>query len=263
MPQARSKKQDSHDALEHLYPRLREGGLIALVAVCIYLSLALFSFDPEDPGWTYTGSDRGASNLVGLSGAWVADVFLTICGYMAFIFPIMLGFQSLQMFRDRKIDLGFSWAIFSFRSLGLILTLTAGAGIAALHFYDTGLHFRQGSGGIIGLELSELMVPIFSYIGTTLILLSVFLFGLTAFADISWLALMDGTGRLTMRGIRAINERWQRILLQRAETEEVKQSTQMRREALERHVEQNQQRPALVIEAPPPVNKEVSERGRS
>ena len=56
MPQA-NKKQHSHAALDHLYPRLREGGLIAMVSVCIYLSLALLSFDTEYPGWTYTGTD--------------------------------------------------------------------------------------------------------------------------------------------------------------------------------------------------------------
>jgi DNA segregation ATPase FtsK/SpoIIIE, S-DNA-T family len=258
--QAKSKKQDESVVFDHLYPRLREGGLIALVAICIYLSLALFSFNPEDPGWTYTGSGAEVTNLVGLSGAWIADVFLYICGYMAFIFPLMLAYQSWQMFRDRKSELGFSWAIFSFRGIGLILTLAAGAGIAALHFYDSGLQFREGSGGIIGIELTELMVPIFSYIGATLILLAIFLFGLTAFADISWLGLIDRTGQLVILSYRYIEDSWHRILIHRAEKAEVKHSTQARREALERHVEQNQQRPALVIEAPPPAKKEVSAR---
>ncbi len=260
MPQAKAKKQGSHETLDHLYPRLREGGLIALVAICIYLSLALFSFDPEDPGWTYTGTDREVTNLVGLSGAWIADVFLTLCGYMAFIFPLMLAFQAFQIFRERKREIQFNWAIFSFHSLGLILTLAAGAGIAALHFYDTGLHFRHGSGGIIGLELSEFMVPIFSYIGATLILLSAFLFALTAFADISWLSIIDGTGRLAIRGAQILTASWHRMMIQRAQRAEVQQSTQIRREALERHSEEKQQRPALVIEAPPVVKKEVSER---
>ncbi|MCH8257422.1 MAG: cell division protein FtsK, partial [Proteobacteria bacterium] len=104
------------------------------------------------------------------------------------------------------------------------------------------------------------MVPIFSYIGATLILLSVFLFGLTAFADISWLGVMDGTGRLTIRGARFISLNWHRMMMRRIQKAEVKQSTRVRREALERHVEQNQQRPPLVIEAPPPAPKEVSER---
>ena len=97
MAQAKNKKQDESVVFDHLYPRLREGGLIALVAVCIYLSLALFSFSPEDPGWTYTGSGAEVSNLVGLSGAWIADVFLYIYGYMAFIFPLMLATLSLEL----------------------------------------------------------------------------------------------------------------------------------------------------------------------
>jgi len=258
--QTQSKKQDNNDVFDRLYPRLREGGLIALVAVCIYLSMALFSYDPEDPGWTYTGTTGDVSNLVGLSGAWIADVFFTICGYMAFIFPLMLAFQAWQVFKDRKIDVAFNWVILSFHGFGLILTLITGAGLATLHFYDTGLSLRQGSGGIIGTELTEFMVPIFSYIGTTLILLAVFLFGLTAFANISWISIMDNTGKLTLRGSTQLKVSFHRLMRRRAERAEVKQSTQSRREALERHVEKKQNRPALVIEAPPQVKKEVSER---
>ena len=199
--------------------------------------MALFSFDPEDPGWTYTGTTGDVSNLVGLSGAWIADVFLTICGYMAFIFPLMLAFQAWQVFKDRNIDVAFNWAILSFHGFGLILTLITGAGLATLHFYETGLHLGQGSGGIIGTELTEFMVPIFSYIGTTLILLAVFLFGLTAFANISWISIMDNTGKLTLRGSTHIKVSFHRLMRRRAERAEVKQSTQSRREALERHFE--------------------------
>ncbi len=260
MAQAKSRKPETEDTLAHLYPRLREGGLIMLVAVCIYLCLALFSFDADDPGWTYTGSDEQVSNLVGLSGAWIADVFLTLCGYMAYIFPLMLAFQSWQMFRDRKSAYNFHWLLFSFRLTGLTLTLIAGAGIAALHFYDIGAQFRQGSGGIIGTELAELMVPIFSYIGATLILLALFLFGITAFADVSWLGVMDGTGRLALAIVSRSAEVWERIRKDRAEKAELLQTTQSRKAALERHVEQNQNRPALVIEAPPQPKKEVSKR---
>ena len=173
-----------------LAPRLREGALIALVAVCLYLCFALFSFDPGDPGWTYTGTEEEVNNLVGLTGAWIADVFLFTFGYLAFIFPMMLGFQAWLMFRGDKRE-EFSWALFWFRSMGLLLTLIAGAGLAELHFYEIGVNLREGSGGVIGTELAELMVPGFSYVGTTLILLASFLFGVTAFTDLSWLGLMD------------------------------------------------------------------------
>ena len=242
-----------------LAPRLREGGLIALVACCLYLCFALFSFDPGDPGWTYTGSEEEVNNLVGLTGAWIADVFLFTFGYLAFIFPMMLGFQAWLMFRDERRE-KFSWALFSFRSMGLVLTLIAGAGLAELHFYQVGFNLREGSGGFIGSELAELMVPGFSYVGTTLILLASFLFGLTAFTDLSWIGLMDRTGRIVLIAFHRSRELVHMWYQNYQELAEVKQVTESRRQALEKHVEESQQRASVVIEAPPETKREVSKR---
>ncbi|MDP7577220.1 MAG: DNA translocase FtsK 4TM domain-containing protein, partial [Pseudomonadales bacterium] len=137
---ARAKTKDPEDdaANAHMLMRLREGGLIGLVALCLYLSLALVSFDPADPGWSYTGSDEAVANLVGVSGAWIADVLFFIFGYWAFVFPLLLACQAWLLFRDRKRPLAFSWTILGFRSFGFLLTISAGAGLAALHFYTSG-----------------------------------------------------------------------------------------------------------------------------
>ena len=62
-------EHDPDEILAGIQLRLREGGLIALVALCLYLSMALLSFNPEDPGWSYTGTDGGVTNMVGRSGA--------------------------------------------------------------------------------------------------------------------------------------------------------------------------------------------------
>jgi DNA segregation ATPase FtsK/SpoIIIE, S-DNA-T family len=240
-------------------PRLREGALIALVAICIYLCMALFSFDPGDPGWTYTGSEEQVQNLVGRSGAWVADVFLFVFGYLAFVFPMMLAFHAWQMFQEREHE-AFNWPMVSFRIMGLVLTLIAGAGLAALHFYDLGVHLREGSGGVIGTELTEWMVPAFSYVGSTLILLAIFLFGITAFTDLSWLALMDATGSLVLYSVARSREMSQQLRQRYHDYADVRQVTESRRQALEKHVEQSQQRPELIIEAPPETKREVSKR---
>ena len=258
---AKTKSVENEEVMTHLAPRLREGALILLVAVCLYLCLALFSFDPDDPGWTYTGADEQVSNLVGKSGAWIADVFFTICGYVAFIFPMLLGYQAFQVLREREPRDPMVWSIFGFKVLGLLLTLAAGAGIAALHFYGAGTDFRQGSGGIIGTELAEWMVPMFSYTGATLILLAFFLFGLTAFADISWILLMERTGALLVHGSAVFLDRVHALRQKLAEKAEREESTRARREALEAHVEQVQQRQPVVIEAPVPTKqKEISQR---
>lgn len=253
-------KVKSDEVVEHLQLRLREGGLIALVALCLYLAMALFSFDPADPGWSYTGTDGDVSNLVGRSGAWVADVMLFLFGYLAFIFPLLLAVQAFQIFRERRREAPFNWTLFAFRCSGFVLTVSAGCGLAAMHFYELGSMLREGSGGVVGSELLALLVPVFSYVGATLILLATFLFGITAFVDLSWLEVMDATGRRVLAGYDKSLYLWQKYRRWREEKAEVKETTEHRRVALEKQVERNQTRTPVKIEATPAKKPEVSER---
>ena len=138
MAQPKTTSTQKNDFLEQLAPRLKEGAFIGLVAIALYLTLALVSFDRTDPGWTYTGADETVNNLVGTSGAWVADVFLFFFGYLAFLFPMMLAYQAWVIFRERTEQTEFSWVMFIFRGVGLLLTILAGTGTAAMHFYNLG-----------------------------------------------------------------------------------------------------------------------------
>ena len=253
-------RQAPSDFSQQVAPRLKEGAFIALVAIALYLVLALISFDKQDPGWTYTGANDAVNNIVGRSGAWVADVFLFFFGFLAFIFPMMLAWQAWVIFRERQNADEFSWPIFIFKGVGLFLTICAGTGLAAMHFFTFGLDYQYGSGGIVGREIADLLVPVFSYVGTTLILLAMFLFGLTAFLDISWLKVMDTTGHLAIEFAAMVQAYSNRVITSFKERAEIRKSAEHRREALEKHVERKQQRPAPVIEAPPPPKKEESKR---
>lgn len=252
--------EGSNDFAEMVAPRLKEGAFIGLVAVALYLVLALLTFDKQDPGWTYTGANETVNNMVGRSGAWVADVFLFFFGFLAFIFPMMLAWQAWVIFRERETAGEFSWPIFIFKGVGLFLTIFAGTGLAAMHFYTFGLDYQYGSGGIVGSEIADLLIPVFSYVGTTLILLAMFLFGLTAFLDISWLRVMDTTGHLSITFAGLVQRYSNRAAAAIRERAEIRKSAEHRREALEKHVEKKQQRPAPVIEAPAPPKKEESKR---
>ena len=248
--------------MAQIAPRLKEGAFIALVAIALYLVLALSSFDRQDPGFTYTpGTDDVAvNNLVGQSGAWIADVFFYFFGFLAFIFPMMLGWQAWGIFRERETEGEFSWPIFIFKGVGLLLTVCAGTGLAMMHFYTLGHEYPEGSGGILGRETADLLVPVFSYVGATLFLLAMFLFGLTAFLGISWLRVMDTTGYLFLELVGYFRRYAHRAIVAVRERAEIRKSAEHRREVLEKHVEQNQQRAAPIIEAPPPPTKEESKR---
>ena len=82
-------------AKHFLGPRLREGAFIGMSAVCLYLLLSLASYTPDDPGWSATGSTDYVSNAGGPAGAWLADVFFSLIGYLAYLFPLMLAWRAL------------------------------------------------------------------------------------------------------------------------------------------------------------------------
>jgi hypothetical protein len=69
----------------------REGAVIALIALCIYLSMALVTFSPSDPGWASIGHDTSVQNYAGRTGAWLASLFMDFFGHVAYLFPVMIA----------------------------------------------------------------------------------------------------------------------------------------------------------------------------
>jgi S-DNA-T family DNA segregation ATPase FtsK/SpoIIIE len=84
-----------------LVPRLREGALIGFVASFLYFLVSLDSYDLSDPGWSRTGTGEEIVNSGGPTGAWLADVCFSLFGYMAYLFPMMIGYRAWILFRER------------------------------------------------------------------------------------------------------------------------------------------------------------------
>ena len=180
-----------------LGPRLREGAFIGVSAACLYILLALLTYSPRDPGWSVTGTGGGIANLGGITGAWMADVFFSLVGYAAYLFPLMLAYRALVILLDRSENPVFDWMTFGIRALGLVLVMIAGTALAAMN--DPGNSgLPQGAGGILGQAIGDAFTVAFSPVGSRLILLSVFLFGMTIFTDLSWLRLMEQLGAAAM-----------------------------------------------------------------
>lgn len=260
VPKAVANNNEESDSLAYVRRRLVDGGIIALVALCLYFSLALLSYHPEDPGWSYTGSGGDVENLVGASGAWIADVLFFILGYLAFVLPVLLATQAWLITKRRNSSHDFDWPIFAFRSACFLLGMCASAGLATLHFYESGLALREGSGGVLGQLIAGALEPSFSYVGATLILLASLIFAATVCFDIRWVALMDWIGRQVMIFAAFTQRQWLKYQTKRDEKEKVQQSTEQRREALVKQAEKAQQRPAIKIEKPAPKAPVVSER---
>lgn len=230
---------------------LKEGALIGFVAICSYLLLAMFSYDAGDPGWSRTGVNARVENAGGPFGAWLADVFFSLFGYLAYLFPIMLAYQAWLVFRDRALQATPDWILIGLRIVGLVLVMVAGTGLAAMNYGSDVSNLPYSHGGLLGASVAVAVDAAFSYTGGTLLLIAVFLFGLTIFTDLSWLAVMDETGRLTLLLIARVREQWLHYQRQRHEKKLATEAQQHRREVVAQHAKVEAKRIPPVITEPP------------
>lgn len=184
--------------------RLREGALILLVSIAVYLLIALTTYHVNDPGWSHTGHSGAIENLAGRTGAWFSDVLFSLFGYVAYLFPIAVAFFGVLVYQG-PAKLAFDritnpW-IWSLRFLGLVIAIVAGCGLTTLHFDFQDSILPMSTGGLLGAGVKTLMVSQLNYLGTTVILLAFFLSGITLFTGLSWLKLMDTVGRLALKAI--------------------------------------------------------------
>ena len=182
---------------QHLHYRLKEGALIAVGALCLYLWMALLTYDTADPGFTHTSNVDQVQNAAGRAGAYFADILFMVLGYFAYIFPLLLAIKTWQIFRERHQPWQWSGWLFSWRLIGLVFLVLSGAALAHIHFHPSaGLPFSAG--GALGESLGELARSMLNVQGSTLMFIALFLFGLTVFTDLSWFKVMDLTGKITL-----------------------------------------------------------------
>ncbi|MCG7199555.1 DNA translocase FtsK 4TM domain-containing protein [Marinobacter pelagius] len=174
----------------------REGAVIALIALAIYLAMALVTFTPGDPGWASIGHDTSVRNYAGRTGAWLASLFMDFFGHMAYLFPVMIAGYAIMLIRRRNESLDLHWPLFLMRFGGFLLILLSATSLLSLYsVFGLGV----SSGGVLGTAVSEAMVRFFNLPATTLLLIAIFLFALTVTTGLSWFWLMDQVGGMTLR----------------------------------------------------------------
>jgi len=198
LAQARPKKSAGAALTHHVGRGLQEGALFLLGAVAIYLLISLASYHASDPGWSHAGPTGHVANAGGVAGAWFADVFLYLLGFMAYLFPVMVGYSGWLVYKGRRPDGEWDLRVLGLRWLGFLLTVGAGCGLARLHFTATPGEVPLNAGGILGNLVGEGLARTFGSLGATLFLLALFLGGVTLFTGLSWLGLMDRLGRITL-----------------------------------------------------------------
>ena len=143
------KNSGQDPEVSNLMQRLvREGTLIAYSLLALFLLIALVSYSPTDPGFTTTGTGEDVVNAVGVYGAWLADIFWYLLGYLAFAFPVLLIYKVYTSFRETALEAEFSWPLFGMKTGGFVLLVISACGLATLHFHI--VEELPSAGGVIG-----------------------------------------------------------------------------------------------------------------
>jgi len=238
---------------------IREGGLIAAFLLAVFLLIALLSYSPEDPGFTTTGSGQGVSNAVGVYGAWLADMLLHLVGYLAYGLPLLLVYKIYASYRDSELSKPFSWPLLSLKLGGFFLLLLSACGLATLHFtVPDGASYLAG--GVLGALVVDLFVPLLAVLGSTLLLLAIFLFGLTVTASISWLDVVDRIGATTLLGTSLIASKVSKWLEARKQAAATRERLESRKKVLDIHIEKEKKRAPPTIKPPAPKQPDKSQR---
>ena len=169
---------------------LKQTSILILSGITAVVLLALITYNPADPGLFHHDSNAVIQNKAGSAGAYLADVLFGFFGYISYLVPIAFMVSAFLMFRSSKnktagINLGIS-------VFGVFLSLIAGCGLAILLWPASNLYY--GAGGLLGQGMARLLMRALGDIGATMILFSGFIAGITLFADIQWLKLIDKIG---------------------------------------------------------------------
>lgn len=207
MKQASQKKPEGRPSAMKMGHRLREGLLIITLAAALFLLAAFLSYHSTDPGWMGTGSKNTIANWGGRVGAFLSDVFLSLFGFVAFLFPPLMIFAAWVGARkttEEQPEKNSEWII---KGLGFVLIIIGCSGLANIGLPRLS-HLPTTPGGILGDLIGNAMTATFNPVGSGLLLVTILLCGVTLFSGFSWLGLIDSIGAHVIR-------MWERFQLKR------------------------------------------------
>ncbi|HEX4895065.1 MAG TPA: DNA translocase FtsK 4TM domain-containing protein [Solimonas sp.] len=182
----------------------REAAMLACLGLSLFLLATMVSFDPNDPGWSSSGTGEPVRNLAGAVGAWIADVLLSLCGYVAFVLPWAVLLIGIRIFRDAGPSAGLPRGV---RVVAWLVLLSSLSALCALHVGASHAWAPQGGGGIVGQGLASVLVSVLNGFGASLTLLVLAVVAAPLALTFSWLWLVDRIGtrvlQLIERGSRS------------------------------------------------------------
>ena len=185
--------------------RIEESVFLLSILVAVYLLACIASYDPLDPGPFNTTASEQIHNTGRVLGAWLANFFLFLSGYIAYAVPLIVVFAGWSAYTETpsapKGSRGKGVIEWLARMSGLILFILSSTGLAHMHIHPSAGSMPAGGGGVFGQQVAIPMLQLTGALGSTLFLLALMLVGITLFTGLSWFHVMDMVGKVTLDAI--------------------------------------------------------------
>ncbi len=192
----KSHKQGVSNTLQR---RLRESGLILSICLASCLLLSILTFSPADSAWSSVKENAVIHNAAGYVGAWIADLLLYLMGYMAYCVPVFILLIGGYIYLGRSFKTFFEPKHFTVVLVGIVFFISAGCALSSLHFISPMYtDLPLAGGGIWGNILAHHFLEYVNILGASLLLLGIFIIGITLFTGLSWMQTIETIGAMCL-----------------------------------------------------------------
>ena len=171
---------------EKIASLLQEARWLLLGVLALYVAMILFGYSKADPGWSHAVQVDQVVNPGGRFGAWLSDLLLYLFGFSAWWWVAFLGLGLAVGFRRLQKRFGADHRSILIVVLGFVTVLLASSGLEAMRFYSMKATLPLEPGGLIGIELGNVVFQYLGFTGGTLLLLGLLAGGLSLFSGVSW-----------------------------------------------------------------------------
>jgi S-DNA-T family DNA segregation ATPase FtsK/SpoIIIE len=183
--------------------RIQESIFLLSILVGVYLIACIASYDPLDPGYFNKTASDEVNNTGRVLGAWLADFFLFLSGYVAYLIPLIVVFAGWSAYTEskpapQKQERSKELIEWFARISGLVLFVLSSTGLSHMHLVPSAGSMPAGGGGIFGRLVADPLLMQTGALGSTLFLLALMLVGITLFTGLSWFYVMDKIGQGTL-----------------------------------------------------------------
>tara|TARA_S200000501_G_scaffold378994_1_gene445935 strand:- start:8143 stop:10353 length:2211 start_codon:yes stop_codon:yes gene_type:complete len=192
LKKSKQKKPNSSIKKKFISQSLREAILLFSLSISSYIYLTLTTYSKNDKSWINSSSDE-VQNLGGLFGSYLSETLYFLFGQIAFLTPLLLIFVSILIYNRPRNDEDKKELI---RYFGYFFVLISLCALFSIHYLYN--NFEVGAGGILGDFIASVLVTNFNIVGSTIILVTFFIVGITLWLKFSWVQIFEILGKYSL-----------------------------------------------------------------